>query len=136
MVSAQAKKRKKRKKKKPNCPSGYTACGKQCFDLSDNVNHCGTCATVCSPGKTCCQGVCVDLQVNDGNCGACGQGCLTRDDQTDLEDAAEICRAGACEECSLAGSIREQNPRICCRGLKFCSDDMSSARCVPEGQAC
>ena len=53
VVGTEAKKRKKRKKKKKvTCPSGYTACGRQCFDLTDNVQHCGACATVCSPGKT------------------------------------------------------------------------------------
>src|SRR5690349_76101 len=89
LAGTEAKKRKKRKKKKPACSSGYTACGKQCFDLSDNEEHCGSCATVCSPGKTCCQGTCVDLQDNDSHCAACGRRCLTRDDETPREDAAE-----------------------------------------------
>lgn len=140
LLDTGAKKRRKRKKK-PKCPSGYTACGKQCFDLSDNENHCGSCATVCSPGKTCCQGTCVDLQDNDSHCSACGQRCLTRDEETPREKAAEICRAGTCIECSVEGDIQVENraPRICCRGLAFCPGDDAGtvpSRCVPAGQAC
>lgn len=139
MASAEAKKRKKRKKK-VKCPSGYTACGKKCFDLSDNVEHCGSCATVCSPGKTCCQGTCVNLQDDDNNCAACGSRCLTRDDETPQIDAAEICQAGTCVPCSVEGSIQNEGaPRICCRGLKFCSGGANGTRvdrCKPVSQPC
>jgi hypothetical protein len=142
VVGTEAKKRKKhrKKKKKVTCPSGYTACGKQCFDLSDNVQHCGTCATVCSPGKTCCQGVCVNLQDNDSHCAACGKRCQTLDNDTPRIDAAEICQAGVCVECSIAGNIRDTNQNLpCCRGLKFCpgnAQGSTASRCIPENQAC
>lgn len=134
-----AKKRKKRKKK-PNCPAGYTACGKQCFDLSDNVNHCGSCATVCSPGKTCCQGTCVDLLDDDGNCAKCGNRCLTTEAETPRIDAAQICQAGVCVECSIEGKIRQTNLSLpCCRGLKRCTGDATGTppdNCKPVDQAC
>jgi hypothetical protein len=150
LAESDAKKRKKRKKKKNKkknrnrkqvkCPSGYTACGKQCFDLSDNENHCGACAIVCSPGKTCCQGTCVDLQDHDSNCGACGRQCGTREEDTPRIGAAEICQAGACIECSLKGDIKpEGGPRICCRGLTFCAasgDGSRRDRCVSAGESC
>ena len=42
LTEASARKRKKHKKK---CPPGYTACGRKCFDLSDNPAKCGS---VCS----------------------------------------------------------------------------------------
>jgi hypothetical protein len=149
LAESDAKKRKKRKKKnkKKNrnrkqvkCPSGYTACGKQCFDLSDNENHCGACAIVCSPGKTCCQGTCVDLQDHDSNCGACGRRCRIRDEETDLLQAAEICQAGTCQPCSIAGTIRDiTRTPICCRGLTFCAGTMDGSRrdrCVSAGESC
>ena len=141
VVGTEAKRRKKRKKKKnANCSSGYTACGKQCFDLTDNVQHCGTCATVCSAGKTCCQGTCVNLQDNDSHCAACGHRCLTRDVETPREDAAEICQAGECVDCAIAGNIPgESGLRLCCRGLRFCPGDQagsSPSRCIPASQAC
>src|SRR3954471_2969127 len=77
-----------------SCPTGYTACGEQCFDLTDNRENCGACSVVCSQTKTCCNGVCVDLLDNDSNCSACGHACLTRDEDTTLEHAAEMCSSG------------------------------------------
>lgn len=140
VLHAGAKGRKKHKKKKKlTCPTGYSPCSRQCVDLSDNSQHCGACATVCSPGKACCQGTCVDLRDNDSHCAACGHRCLTRDDETPREDAAEICQAGACVACSVAGLIRLNNPMLCCRGLRFCpGNDLgtTSARCVPANEAC
>lgn len=138
LVGAEAKRRKKKKKKKPTCLSGYTACGKQCFDLSDNAQHCGTCATVCSPGKTCCAGACVDLQNNDSHCAACGQRCRTNDNETPLEKAAEICLAGACAPCAIAGAVQNLSLVRCCRGLQLCPGDRfgSARRCIPQGQTC
>ena len=138
VAGTEAKKRKKKKKKK-KCPSGYTACGKQCFDLSDNTQHCGSCATVCSPGKACCQGTCVNLQDDDRHCAACGKRCRTNDHETPRLDAAEICQAGACVDCSIEGTLRDVDPQICCRGLKFCPGDAGGttpARCRPPSEAC
>ncbi|MEZ4563024.1 MAG: hypothetical protein R2853_09830 [Thermomicrobiales bacterium] len=153
IVETRAKRRKKKKKKKKKknqqkknqsqpqqieCPGGYTACGEQCVDLSDHVEHCGACATVCSPGKTCCQGTCVNLQDNDNHCAACGKRCKTSDDETPRIDAAEICQAGACIECSLEGSIDEEAPKLCCQGLQICAGTIQhpSPRCIPESEAC
>jgi hypothetical protein len=139
VAETEAKRRRKKRKKKVTCPSGYTACGKQCFDLSDNIQHCGACVTVCSPGKTCCQGVCVNLQDNDSNCAACGKRCHTNDNETPREKAAEICQAGVCEPCSIEGPLKLGNPTLCCRGLKFCPGNdqgTTPSRCKPVSQAC
>jgi hypothetical protein len=149
--SALAKKRKKKHKKgggttnpppsspppsTVSCPTGYSVCGEQCFDLTDNTANCGACGVVCSQSKICCRGVCVDLQDDDANCGDCGHACLTRDDDTPLINAAEICSSGVCVECNVAGIIRMGNPHTCCRGLVLCSSTMSGLRCVTEGTAC
>jgi hypothetical protein len=143
-----ARRHKKKKKKKRGgttsppptstitCPTGYSACGEQCFDLSDNPSNCGACAVVCSPSKTCCSGVCVDLQDNDSNCNSCGHACLTRDEDTPLERAAEICIAGVCVACSVQGAIHQNNPLTCCRGLHRCFDEMGRNDCVPDGTPC
>lgn len=133
------KRKKRRKKGGVKCPSGYTACGKQCVDLRDNTQHCGACFVVCSPGKTCCSGVCANLQDDDNHCATCGHRCLTREDETPRLNAAEICSNGACVECSLAGTIETGEPRICCRGLKLCPGNASgteSTRCIPAAQTC
>ena len=143
-----AKKGKGKKKKKRggqrrtqslSCPSGYTACGQQCVDLTDNTQHCGACFTVCSPGKACCSGTCANLQDDDNHCAACGRRCRTRDEETPRLNAAEICSNGACVDCSIAGNIREGGPSTCCRGLRFCPGNATGsvpARCIPANQAC
>jgi hypothetical protein len=130
------KKRKKRKKKSPSltCPSGYTACGQQCFDLRDNTQHCGTCATVCSPGKDCCNGVCTNLQDDDNNCLTCGVKCLP-DPLLDRPQGA-ICVNGTCEQCYFQGSLPEPAPFSCCRGLIRCSDNRGRNNCIPAGGTC
>jgi hypothetical protein len=132
-------KRKKRKKSSLSCPSGYSACGQQCVDLTDNTQHCGACFVVCSPGKVCCGGVCANLLDDDNHCSACGRRCLTRDEETPLIDAAEICSNGACVDCSIAGNIRVEGLTTCCRGLKFCPGNQAGTtanRCVAATQAC
>ena len=42
-----------------SCPSGQTACGSSCFDLTIPA-HCGSCTKVCGSGQTCNAGVCVE----------------------------------------------------------------------------
>jgi len=66
--------RPERAKQQGRCPAGSTTCRGQCVDLTDNPDHCGACATVCSPGKVCCNGVCIDLLVTPCCTGGCDFG--------------------------------------------------------------
>lgn len=141
--ATQGKKRKGKKKKKPTgrtnfvlCPAGYTACGEQCFDLRDNIQHCGTCATVCSPGKDCCGGVCVNRQDSDNNCGVCGHVCVGNPD-AEHPPHGGICVNGACEEC-IPAAPRFASVLQCCKGLKVCQDPGGTGGndCVPASSPC
>jgi hypothetical protein len=131
------KKNKKRRGTSPpplsvECPTGYTACGTQCFDLSDNPSNCGACAVVCSPNKTCCSGVCVDVLDNDSNCSACGQVCLPSPTSERVRGA--VCINGTCEFCVLQGPYPPETQAPCCRGLVHCSSQNGTVNdCRPAG---
>ena len=68
---------------------------------------------------------------------AIGLAALAACKQTPQENAAEICSAGACVPCSLAGFIEMGDPRTCCRGLDTCpASNMFPPKCVTPGSAC
>jgi hypothetical protein len=129
------KKGKKRGRRGPSCPAGYSPCGEQCFDLRDNPQHCGACATVCSPGKDCCGGVCANRLDDDNHCGTCGIVC--RGSPTAERPQGGICVNGVCQQCALAGSRQGESPLPCCRGLQLCQDDAGTRNdCISTSQAC
>jgi Stigma-specific protein, Stig1 len=118
-----------------SCPTGYTNCANQCFDLSDNPQNCGTCAVVCSPGKACCGGVCTNTQDDDNNCGSCGNQCLPS--PVIARPHGAICVNGTCEQCGLQGSFPPGNGLSgCCRGLVLCQRPTGQNSCDPPGTPC
>lgn len=40
------------------CRDGYSACGRACYDLQNDEQHCGSCDTRCSAGEMCVAGMC------------------------------------------------------------------------------
>jgi len=136
---AEARRHKKHKKHKGKtsppaltCPTGYSACGEQCVDLTDNTSNCGACAVVCSPGKPCCNGVCADLQSDEANCGACGTVCA----------AGQTCCSGVCrttqtdrDNCGTCGTVCDSsNPFNTCRAGRCCLSLNGS--CTLNEQCC
>jgi hypothetical protein len=81
-----------------SCQAAFATCGDVCADLDTNVDHCGSCDTVCDVGDacsngTCCplglvgaDGACVNVFVDPDNCGALGNVC----------PSASTCRNGSC----------------------------------------
>eukprot|EP00897_Mesotaenium_endlicherianum_P005164 jgi/Mesen1/4676/ME000241S03714 len=59
----------------PELAATPTCCSKSCVNLLTDVNHCGTCNTICADGDGCCSGSCTDFQTNNTNCGSCGVVC-------------------------------------------------------------
>jgi hypothetical protein len=49
-----------------SCPSGSTACGDLCVDLSNDTNHCGACGHDCE-GTLCQAGACTPILVQAAN---------------------------------------------------------------------
>jgi hypothetical protein len=56
------------------CDGGLSECTGQCFDTSNDLNHCGSCTNACD-GGACCSGTCIDTTSDNANCGACGAAC-------------------------------------------------------------
>jgi hypothetical protein len=86
------------------CNPGFTPCGHDCADFMADMNHCGSCGTVCQPPQTCQGGKCL---CSDGkplnlssNCGACDKTCPEN----------QICNGVGCE---------------CRHGLSWCGGDPS-----------
>jgi hypothetical protein len=94
------------------CPlpyESYTVCSdNNCYDLTSDPTHCGSCTNACSSGQTCTSGQCVgitgqtggsstgqtvcngqnvDLMTDNVNCGACGNVC----------DGCKPCVQGSCQ---------------------------------------
>ncbi len=84
------------------CPTTHLNCGGFCRAVQSNLNHCGSCGTMCSPGQDCrmgacttvctsptvnCGNVCRDLQADNNHCGACNRTCT----------GGTTCTMGACQ---------------------------------------
>lgn len=85
------------------CVGSEVSCGGQCFDLSNDPDHCGDCERACTSEQVCsegecadtcagdlvaCDGSCVDLTSDVAHCGSCAQAC---------DAATEECRGSSCE---------------------------------------
>ena len=92
------------------CPSGQTACGSSCVDLSTSPTSCGACGNVCAvacssgtcvsscpAGTTACSGACADTTTDAANCGGCGKACA----------AGQVCSGAQCT-CGAAVSFSSQ----------------------------
>lgn len=56
-----------------SCRSGFSQCGRQCFDLQSDPNHCGSCDNQCASGEICSAGSCeIDPDASDGDAGEGG----------------------------------------------------------------
>jgi hypothetical protein len=116
----------------PSCPTGQSACGGSCVNLSADNASCGRCGNACGPGATCKSGVCtcgagltdcgsgcVDLQASGSHCGSCANAC----------GAGTICSAGSCVRGSCPAG------QTSCSGA--CVDTQTSALdCGACGNAC
>ncbi len=89
------------------CDEGLSSCGpEKCFDLQNDLKHCGSCTRECKATEKCeagqcvdnseadcpegqkaCYGVCIDVLSDDNNCGTCENKC----------EEGKICHAGVCE---------------------------------------
>jgi hypothetical protein len=85
------------------CPSGQSACGAACVNLTSSASNCGACGVTCPTGISCshgqcacpggeevingrcqcpsgetlCGGSCVNTATDPSNCGGCGNVCST-----------------------------------------------------------
>src|SRR5262249_5573728 len=57
------------------CPTGYQACGMDCFATKRDPLNCGGCGKACKAGEVCVQGGCA-LQCG-GNATKCGALCVS-----------------------------------------------------------
>ncbi|MFO0557729.1 MAG: hypothetical protein U0269_06890 [Polyangiales bacterium] len=116
------------------CPAGQTLCGSACVDLQTDINHCGTCGTVCPVGPlataVCAAGRCgVQCQHGyaecDGNttngcesltsalhCGMCNRPCTGAATQCDWDVDTEQPRGGPMAPLCIANN--GCSPRTAC----------------------
>ena len=47
------------------CRDGHTECGRACYDLESDPNHCGACNNRCESGESCSEGVCSSEPIPD-----------------------------------------------------------------------
>lgn len=134
---AAARKRKKRKKKK--CRGGTQTCGKRCFDLRTDAEHCGGCTTVCGATEVCVAGQCTCPPGQE----TCGGECCPPDSCIDGRcscPAGQVACGGEC--CATERCIDEACcpanracGAACCAGGEFCADPATGA-CVSEQGTC
>lgn len=106
------------KGKECKCKSGFDECGKKCYDLDKDENHCGACDVACGAGEVCCDGECANLETSAANCSACGQAC----------GASETCVAGVCttaEGCPV-GADACAGDRVSCGDNPNCICSLST----------
>jgi hypothetical protein len=46
---------------KCRCKGGFTKCGKQCYNLDKDEQHCGACDNACAEGDSCIDGSCAEF---------------------------------------------------------------------------
>ncbi len=124
----------------PVCPTGQSACGTACVDLSTSAANCGTCGNACGAGTECRGASCVPVcrtgeslcgtpatctatQSDINNCGGCGTVC----------PSGQMCVSGVCSLVCTA-------PQVVCTaasGARSCVDVASdNANCGACGNAC
>ena len=107
------------------CQVGSTCCGATCFDLLDDINHCGTCDTVCevppNASPDCVNGACAmgacDQHWDDCN-GDADDGC----EHSLLADGACVCDPGSFELCYY-GAPGTLGVGPCEAGSRVCNPD-------------
>jgi Putative metal-binding motif len=118
------------------CQAGYTCCSGTCFDIVNDVNHCGDCGTKCAvpahaavtcSGKVCGMGMC-DPAYADCD-GKSATGC----EQNVLQDGACTCVPGTTQAC-YQGSPGTQNVGPCKGGTQTCNPDGISWSACGGGQ--
>lgn len=89
-----------------------TCCDFQCVNVQSDLNHCGTCGTVCGTEQHCCSGQCRSVQTDPNNCGACGNDC----------GQGKGCCGGQClntktdpNNCGTCGNVCPAG-QVCCNG--------------------
>ncbi len=110
------------------CQAGFTCCGSKCYDLLNDVDHCGTCPNACEAPEN------ADVECNNGQCvmGACAAGWADcNGDATDgcehstLEDGPCLCTPGTTQPCYL-GAPGTINVGVCQGGTKTCAPSGAS----------
>jgi hypothetical protein len=94
------------------CPEGQVDCSGDCFDLSRDPFHCGTCDRACSLDDPCnagecgcgpdlsgCGRVCYDLSSSNEHCGSCELSCAADEH---CEENSCICSATGAQTPALA----------------------------------
>ena len=84
--------------KKKKCKGGKTRCGKKCFDLQNDIIHCGNCDTFCLSGQVCQGGTCT---CGGSACNGCCDGATCKPGN-DLVSCGS--NGGACAVCPSGGS--------------------------------
>ena len=113
------------------CPEGMERCGEECFDLTTDPAHCGSCTNACSSDRACvggscvcregltdCDGTCFDLTSDPQHCGGCTTLCPT----------GWVCSASNCslecgaglENCSGACVDLQTDPMHCGNCTNVC----------------
>jgi hypothetical protein len=83
-----------------SCPSGLTACGDSCIDLTSSQDDCGECGVACSRGFSCFAGlVCAPPEPCNAPQVACGGGVLAC---ADPDPSVQNCLNCGLEGCSQA----------------------------------
>jgi len=112
------------------CPSGKTACGASCVDLSTSSLHCGSCPKTCTAGQSCQAGECKCATASDI---VCDNACT--DPQTDIK------HCGNCQTACQAGLPCTEGTCKCPAGEELCGGKCWSTDSAPEhcggcGKAC
>ena len=118
-----------------DCPTGFSCCSGECFDLDSDPNHCGACASsACGTPdnalELCLAGQCISACLNafaDCN-GDLADGC----EWNLLQDGPCLCSPGTTQPC-YQGAPGTQNVGPCTGGIQTCDPSGTSwGACVGQ----
>lgn len=125
------------------CQMGFSCCGSNCYDLSSNADHCGTCLTPCEEPDNAAV-VCADYACTMG---ACNPGWANCDNDASngcewnvLQEGPCTCTPGTTQSCYL-GAPGTVNKGPCKAGTQTCDVSGTSwGACVgqvlPSSEIC
>ena len=115
--------------KKKKCKGGKSRCGKKCFDLQNDVAHCGNCDSFCLSGQVCQGGACT---CGGSACSGCCDGATCKPGNDPVSCGSN---GGTCAVCATGGSCNG-GTCTCPSGQADCGGTCTSTTTVQNCGGC